>query len=67
MPTEIDCHLKKSALMKIVTAVLDLKKKIHDIIPHIMLRDLLTLKCAQKKEVTNFGYPRACRIRKYQI
>jgi hypothetical protein len=30
--------------------------------PHIMLRDLLALKC-----VTDFGYPRACRFRIYQI
>jgi hypothetical protein len=33
---------------------------------HIMLRDLLTQKCSQKKTVTDFGYPRACRFRKYQ-
>jgi hypothetical protein len=35
---------------------------------HIMLRDLLTQKCAQKK-VTDFGYPRAraCGFRKHQI
>jgi hypothetical protein len=32
---------------------------------HIMLRDLLTQKCSQKT-VTDFGYPRACRFRKYQ-
>jgi hypothetical protein len=31
---------------------------------HIMLRDLLTQKCAQKKD---FGCPRACRFRKHQI
>jgi hypothetical protein len=34
---------------------------------HIMLRDLLTQKCVQKFLVTDFGYPRACRFRKYQI
>jgi hypothetical protein len=34
---------------------------------HIMLRDLLTQKCAQIFWVTHFGYPRACRFRKYQI
>jgi hypothetical protein len=33
---------------------------------HIMLRDLLTQKCSQKILVTDFGYPRACRFRKYQ-
>jgi hypothetical protein len=32
----------------------------------IMVRDLLTQKCAQKK-VIGFGYPRACRIRKHHI
>jgi hypothetical protein len=31
-----------------------------------MLRDLLTQKSSQKKTVTDFGYPRACRFRKYQ-
>jgi hypothetical protein len=31
-----------------------------------MLRDLLTQKCAQNFLVTDFGYPRACRFRKYQ-
>jgi hypothetical protein len=30
---------------------------------HIMLRDLLTQKCAHKKKVTDFG----CRFRKHQI
>jgi hypothetical protein len=30
-----------------------------------MLRDLLTQKCAQKILVTDFGYPIACRFRKY--
>jgi hypothetical protein len=34
---------------------------------HIMQRDLLTQKCVHKKKVTDFGYPRACRFRKYQI
>jgi hypothetical protein len=29
---------------------------------HIMLRDLLTQKYAQKFLVTDFGYPRACRF-----
>jgi hypothetical protein len=28
---------------------------------HILLRDLLTQKCAQKILVTDFGYPRAFR------
>jgi hypothetical protein len=37
------------------------------IILHIMLRDLLTQKCVHKIKVTDFGYPRACRFRKYQI
>jgi hypothetical protein len=32
---------------------------------HIMLRDLLTQKCVHKQQVTDFGYPRACRIRKH--
>jgi hypothetical protein len=31
-----------------------------------MLRDLLTQKCSQKILVSDFGYPRACRFRKYQ-
>jgi hypothetical protein len=35
--------------------------------PHIMLRDLLTQKCVNKKKVTDFGYPRACRFRKHQM
>jgi ribosomal protein L37E len=34
---------------------------------HIMLRDELTQMTSQKKSVTDFGYPRACRIRKYQF
>jgi hypothetical protein len=34
---------------------------------HIMLRDLLTQKCVQNFLVSDFGYPRACRIRKLQI
>jgi hypothetical protein len=34
---------------------------------HIMLRDLLTQKCVDKKNVTDSRYPRACRFRKYQI
>jgi hypothetical protein len=34
---------------------------------HIMLRDLLTQKCVDKKKVTDFGYPRACRFRKHEI
>jgi hypothetical protein len=34
---------------------------------HIMLRDLLTQKCSHNKELTDFGYPRACRFRKHQI
>jgi hypothetical protein len=32
-----------------------------------MLRDLVTQKCVYKKTVTDFRYPRACRLRKYQI
>jgi hypothetical protein len=31
-----------------------------------MLRDLLTQKCSQNKIGTDFGYPRACRLKKYQ-
>jgi hypothetical protein len=31
------------------------------------LRDLLTQKFMDKKTVTDFKYPRACRFRKYQI
>jgi hypothetical protein len=34
---------------------------------HIMLRDLLTQMSVNKKTVTAFGYPRACRFRKYEI
>jgi hypothetical protein len=34
---------------------------------HMMLRDLLTQKSMNKKTVTAFGYPRACRFRKYEI
>jgi hypothetical protein len=34
---------------------------------HIMLRDLLTQKSVNKKTVTGFRYPRACRFRKYQF
>jgi hypothetical protein len=34
---------------------------------HIMLRDELTQMTSQKKSVTDFRYPRACRIRKYQF
>jgi hypothetical protein len=34
---------------------------------HIMLRDLLTQKCVNKKKVTDFGYTRECTFRKYQI
>jgi hypothetical protein len=32
-----------------------------------MLRDLLTQKSVNKKTVTAFVYPRACRFRKYEI
>jgi hypothetical protein len=35
--------------------------------PHIMLRDELTQMTSQKKSVTDFRYPRPCRIRKYQF
>jgi hypothetical protein len=34
---------------------------------HIMLRDLLTQKSVNQRMVTIFGYPRACRFRKYQF
>jgi hypothetical protein len=34
---------------------------------HIMLRDLLTQKSVNQQMVTIFGYPRACRFRKYQF
>jgi hypothetical protein len=33
---------------------------------HIMLRDLLTQKWGQTFLITDFGYPRPCRFRKYQ-
>jgi hypothetical protein len=34
---------------------------------NIMLRDELTQMTLQKKSITDFRYPRACRIRKYQF
>jgi hypothetical protein len=43
------------------------KKNWHILTPHIMLRDELTQMTSQKISVTDFRYPRACRIRKYQF
>jgi hypothetical protein len=37
---------------------------IQDLIPHIMLRDEVTLKWMKEKMVFGFGYPRKCRFRK---
>jgi hypothetical protein len=34
---------------------------------HIMLRDELTQKFSHFNKITVFGYPRACRFRKYQF
>jgi kinesin family protein 13 len=44
-----------------------LKKHPVSIMMHIMLRDLLTQKSVNQQMVTIFGYPRACRFRKYQF